>query len=72
MTNLEQALGKAVYDAIREKADKMNFIDRAVLLAALQNKTPFERVPKAQQKLFLDVGMQVLKALQAASGASNV
>lgn len=71
MTNLEEVLGKAVYDAIRDKADKMTFVDRAVLLAALQNKTPYERVPKAQQKLFLDVGMQVLKALQAASRVSN-
>lgn len=68
MTKLEQVLSKAIYDAIKEKATNLNFVDKMVLMNALNNDLPFEKVPGAQQKLFLSVGMAALKALQAANG----
>lgn len=68
MTNLERVLGKAVYNAIKDRAMNLNFVDKMVLMNALNNDLPFEKVPAAQQRLFLSVGMEALQALQAANG----
>jgi hypothetical protein len=71
MTTLERVLSKAIYNAIKEKAKNLNFVDKMVLMNALNNDLPFEKVPAAQQKLFLSVGMEALKALQAANGQAT-
>lgn len=64
MSKSEQVLGKAVYDAMLAKAAKANFVDRMILSVALESKSPYDALPSTQQKLFVDVGMAVVRALQ--------
>lgn len=71
MTNIEKVLSRAIYDAIKDKAKNLNFIDKMVLANALNNDLPFEKVPAAQQRLFLAVGVAALKALQDMNGKSQ-
>lgn len=71
MTNQQQALAKAIYDAIKARAKALNFVDKMVLMSALNNNHEFGRVPADQQKLFLEVGMAAIRALEAHSKAAQ-
>lgn len=72
MTKMEQTLGKAVYDAIMQRAQQLNFVDKLVLMNALNSESDFRAVPKEQQRLFVEVGMAAVRALQAMSAAGGV
>ncbi len=65
MTPQEQILAKATYDALFAKAKNLGFMDKAVLLTAFNNDKEFEEIPLTQQRLFLEVGLAGIKALQA-------
>lgn len=64
MTKQEQAIAAAAYETIKAKASNLTFIDRMVLMGALNKDSAFRDVPAAQQRLFLDVAMSVVRALQ--------
>jgi hypothetical protein len=68
---MEQTLGKAVYDAIMDRAQGLNFVDKMVLMNALQTEAEFRAIPIAQQRLFVEVGMAAVRALQAMSAAGG-
>lgn len=67
MTNQQRLLAKAIYDAIKEKAQNLDFVDRMVLMSALTNDHSFDRVPPKQQGMFLEVGLAGVRALQSQS-----
>jgi hypothetical protein len=68
MTTKEKLIAKAAYDCLLERASKLSFIDKMVLMNALNNQSDFSAIPAAQQHYFLDVAMSVIKALKAANG----
>lgn len=71
MTKMEQALGKAIYDAMMGKAKRLNFVDKMVLVNALNSSAEFRSIPQAQQQMFVDVGMATVKALQDMNAAGG-
>lgn len=71
MTALEQILARAVFESIKRVAKNLNFVDKAVLLGAFNGDQSWAQIPQAQRRLFLTVGMDVVKALQASSGSQG-
>lgn len=67
MNKMEQALGRAVYDAIMKRAQGLNFVDKMVLMNAFGSTANFRDIPETQQRLFVEVGMAAVKALQVMS-----
>jgi hypothetical protein len=63
MTNQQRLLAKAIYIAIKGKAQNLDFVDRMVLMSALANDHAFDIIPAKQQQLFLDVGMAAVQAM---------
>jgi hypothetical protein len=71
MTNQQRLLARAIYIAIKEKAQNLDFVDRMVLMNALAHDHAFDIIPAKQQQMFLDVAMAAVKALQAQSKAAG-
>lgn len=67
MTNHQQIIAEAVYNAIKKKADALNFVDKMVLMNALKNGHSFAKLPPAQQRLFLDAGTEIIRAIHSAT-----
>ncbi len=64
MGDLEKVVSKTVYDSLKRKAKMLSWFEMGLLQQALEKDTPVEQLPTTLRKHFLDVGMEVVKALQ--------